>query len=76
MPTSRRTTIYLDDALFRALRLKSAATDLSLSDLVNRALREQIADDADDLKAFRDRATEPSVSYEAFVADLKRRGAL
>jgi hypothetical protein len=76
MASSRRTTIYLDDALFRALRLKSAATDLSVSDLVNRAVREQLAEDADDLRAFRDREAEPSVTYEDFVAQLRRRGEL
>lgn len=76
MASSRRTTIYLDDALFRALRLKSAATDLSVSDLVNRAVREQLAEDADDLRAFRDREAEPSVTYEEFVAQLRRRGEL
>lgn len=76
MASSRRTTIYLDDALFRALRLKSAATDLSVSDLVNRAVREQLAEDADDLRAFRDREVEPSVTYDEFVAQLRRRGEL
>lgn len=76
MPKPRRTTIYLDDALHRALRLKAATTDESISELVNRAVRENLAEDAQDLRAFRDRETEPSVTYESFVADLKRRGEL
>ncbi len=76
MPTTRRTTIYLDDALHRALRLKAAATDQSISELVNLVLREKFAEDADDLRAFRDREAESSITYEAFVADLKRRGQL
>ncbi len=74
--STRRTTIYLDSALHRALRLKAAATEQSVSELVNIVLREKFAEDADDLAAFRDRAEEPAVSYPSFVADLKRRGEL
>ena len=76
MSKPRRTTIYLDDVLHRALRLKAATTDESISQLVNRAVREKFAEDAQDLRSFRDRETEPSLSYESFVADLKRRGEL
>jgi hypothetical protein len=58
------------------LRLKAAETDQSVSDLVNDAVRRALAEDADDLAAFRDRATEPTLAFEEFVADLKRRGRL
>ena len=75
MPTAR-TTIYLDEPLHRALRLKSAETDSSMSVLVNIAVRNSLAEDADDLAAFRDRAKEPRSSFEAVVRDMKRRGKL
>ena len=76
MPASSRTTVYLDAPLHRALRLKSAETDVSVSELINAAVRQSLAEDADDLAAFRDRGKEPRVSFEAVVRDLKKRGKL
>ena len=73
---SKRTTVYFDPALHRALRLKAAETDQSLSDLVNAAVRETLAEDSEDLEAFETRAREPSLSFEDVLKDLKRRGKL
>jgi hypothetical protein len=73
---SKRTTVYFDPALHRALRLKAAETDQSLSDLVNAAVRENLAEDSEDLEAFDARAREPSLSFEDVLKDLKRRGKL
>ena len=39
MAENRRTTVYLDSDLHRALRLKAIETDSSISDLVNGAVR-------------------------------------
>jgi hypothetical protein len=74
MSDSKRATIYLEPTLHRALRLKSAETDRTISDLVNDAVRDAIAEDADDLAAIEARKREPSRSFEAFVAELRRRG--
>lgn len=76
MPTTKRATVYLDASLHRALRLKAAETDRSISDLVNAAVRLTLAEDAEDLAAFRDRADEPTLPFEEFVRDLKLRGEL
>jgi hypothetical protein len=76
MAAPKRATIYLDAPLHRALRLKSAETEESISALVNAAVRESLAEDADDLAAIAERASEPRVSFESFVRDLKRRGKL
>ena len=76
MNTTKRATVYLDANLHRALRLKAAETDTSISELVNTAVRESLAEDAEDLAAFRDRADEPTLSFEELVQDLKRRGKL
>lgn len=73
---SKRATVYFDPALHKALRLKAAATERSLSDVVDEAVRVLLAEDADDLAAIDERATEPTVSFEAFVQELKRDGAL
>ena len=72
----KRVTVYFDAELHRALRLKAAETDRSVSELVNEAVRENLADDAEDLAAFEERAAETSLSFERVVKDLKRRGKL
>lgn len=76
MPTPKRATVYFDPGLHRALRIKAASTERSLSDLVNEAIRASLAEDADDLAAFADRAKEPSLAFEDVLKDLKRRGTL
>ena len=73
---SKRTTVYFDPALHRALRLKAAETDRSLSDLVNAAVRETLVEDSEDLEAFESRANESSLSFEDVLKDMKRRGQL
>jgi len=74
--TTKRATVYFDPQLHRALRLKAAETERSLSDLVNEAVRRSLAEDAEDLAAFEERAAEPSLPFEEVVKDLKRRGKI
>ena len=76
MDEPKRATVYLDSDLHRALRLKAAATDRSISEIVNDAVRMALRDDQDDLAAFEDRAVEPVLSYEALLKDLKAHGKL
>ncbi len=76
MPSAKRSTIYFEESVHRALRLKAAESDTSISDLVNLAVRQSLAEDADDLEAFRERADEATISFEEFVRDLRRRGQL
>ena len=72
----KRATVYFDPEIHRALRVKAAETDRSMSDLVNEAVQLSLAEDADDLAAFEDRVNEPSYPYEDVVKDLKRRGKI
>ena len=76
MADLKRATVYFDPALHKALRVKSAETDHSLSDLVNTAVRQSLAEDAGDLAAFDLRAKEPNLAFEDVLKDLKRRGKL
>jgi plasmid stability protein len=71
-----RSTIYLERGLHQALRLKSAATRRSMSEIVNDAVRAALREDEEDLAAFAERVAEPSVSYESFLAQLKADGTL
>ena len=72
----KRATIYFDSDLHKALRLKAAETEKSMSDVVNDAVRILLAEDAEDLQTIQERSTEPVVSFESFVKDLKARGKL
>lgn len=76
MSDLRRATVYLDPEIHRALKLKAASSDRSISEMVNEAIRLTLAEDAEDLAAFAERASEPDVDFEAFVKSLKRRGKL
>jgi len=73
---TKRATVYFDSELHRALRLKSVETETSLSELVNEAVRLTLAEDAEDLAAFEERAAEPNLPFEEVVRDLKRRGKI
>jgi predicted HicB family RNase H-like nuclease len=76
MSEPRRTTVYLDPELHRALRLRSAASEVSISEMINDAVRLALAEDAADLEAFAVRKSEPSLDFESVVRDLKRRGRI
>ena len=72
----KRATIYLDPILHKALKLKSIETSRSISDLVNQAVKEALAEDAEDLTAFEERANEPLLSYDEMVRKLKTDGRI
>lgn len=76
MSENRRTTVYLESDLHRALRLKAAEGECSISDLVNDAIRLSLAEDAEDLAAFDERAAEATIPYGEFVMSLRRAGKL
>ena len=74
--TVLRATVYFHPYIHRALRLKAAAADRSISDMVNEAVKAALAEDEEDLAAFDERKHERSLSFETFVKNLKRRGRL
>jgi plasmid stability protein len=71
-----RSTVYFEPALHRALRLKAATTNRSVSELVNDAVRLALREDQEDLAAFEERAVESTLSYEELLNDLKAHGKL
>ena len=73
---SSRATVYFDGDLHRALRRKAAASGLSISDLVNRPVSAALAEDAEDVQAHRDRASEPVVDFADLVVSLKASGKI
>ncbi len=73
---SKRTTIYLDPDLHKALRLKAVTISRSVSELVNDAVRGCLAEDAEDIEAFEERMEEPLISYDEMVKKLKKDGRI
>ena len=73
---TKRATIYFEPELHRALRLKAAETSRSITDLVNQAVRESLAEDAEDLLAFDERSMEPLISYDKILKQLKKDGII
>jgi len=76
METPKRATVYFEADVHRALRLKAAASDRSISDMVNDAVKATLAEDAEDLGSFSKRKSDKSLSFDTFVRGLKRRGRI
>ena len=76
MSLPKRATVYFEPEIHRALRLKAAAADRSISDMVNDAVKLALAEDTEDLAAFEERAKEKSVDFETVVRSLRRRGKI
>jgi hypothetical protein len=72
----KRSTVYFEAHLQRALRVKAAWTRRSVSDLVNEAVRRSLQEDQEDLSAFEARVSEPTLTYEELLADLKAHGQI
>jgi len=72
----KRATVYFDEDLHRALKIKALEAESSLSDLVNEAVRHALDEDLDDLSAIERRKNEKPISYESFLKELKHRGQI
>lgn len=72
----KRVTVYFEEDLHKALKMKSAEISSHVSDLVNDAVRSALLEDAEDLEAFKERENEPVIDFEAFVTSLKQDGKL
>ena len=73
---TKRATIYIDSELHLALRMKAAETSSSISELVNNAVKLALAEDAEDLAAFEQRAKEPLVAFEDVIKKLRKDGRI
>lgn len=73
---SKRSTIYFEPRIHQALKVKAASSHLSVSELVDEAVRLLMSEDQEDLAAFTERETEKEISYEALLNDLKKHGKI
>lgn len=72
----KKYTVYLDSDLHRALRVKAAQTEYSVSELVNEAVKNALKEDSIDLEAFEKRAKEPVLAFEDVLKKLKKDGKI
>ena len=73
---AKRATVYFDPIIHKALKLKSIETSKSISELVNTAVKDALAEDAEDISAFEERADEPLISFSEMVKRLKKDGRI
>ena len=73
---SKRSTVYFEPEIHQALRMKAASTQVSVSEVVNEAVRIALREDQEDLSAFEQRADEPVLSYEELLKNLESNGKL
>ncbi len=72
----KRATIYLDPKLHRALKIKAAQIDKTISELVNIAIKQSLGEDLEDLSAFKERKDEPNLDFQDVLKELKGSGYL
>ena len=68
--------MHKDPQMHKALRLKAAQENRSVSDIVNEAVALLAYEDAEDIADFDSRRAEPTVDYASFVQKLKNDGIL
>ena len=73
---TRRSTVYFEAEIHKALRMKAATTERSISDLVNDAVRQALREDQEDLASYDERVAEPTITYQALLDDLKTHGKI
>jgi plasmid stability protein len=73
---TKRTTVYLDSDLHHALRVKAAQSDVSMSEMVEQAVRLSLMEDALDIEAFEKRKGEKSLPFESVLKKLSRDGKI
>ena len=73
---SKRSTVYFEPEIHQALKIRAASSQLSISEIVDEAVRVLMSEDQEDLKTFSERVNEPEISYEALLSDLKNHGKI
>jgi len=72
----KRSTVYLDPELHHALKVQAVETSRNISEIINSAVRDALREDHEDLATFRERATEPKLSFEELLKRLNLNGKI
>jgi hypothetical protein len=71
-----RTTITINDTIFRALKMRAIEADESVSKLVEDAVKYQILEDLEDIEDANAREKESTYSFDDLVAQFKAEGLI
>jgi predicted DNA-binding protein len=69
-----RTTLNIDDKVFKRLKAHSVAQSVTMSSYVEQAVINQMLEDLEDIEDAEARASEVSISYDQLVSSLKADG--
>ena len=72
----KRSTVYLDPELHKALKIQAAETSSNISELINLAIKDALREDREDLAAFEERSAEPTISFEKLLNKLALDGKI
>ncbi|MGB7390015.1 ribbon-helix-helix domain-containing protein [Marinomonas sp.] len=73
---SKRSTVYFEPQIHQALKMRAASTHVSVSELIDEAVRLLMKEAQEDLNAVSSRVAEEEISYEALLNDLKKHGKI
>jgi len=73
---NKRATVYFDPDIHRVLKIKAASSNKSISELIDVAIRHELAEDEEDIRVFKERANESTISFERVIEDLKASGKI
>lgn len=72
----KRATIYFDPEIHKAIKIKSAILNKSISEVVDEVLRNEFIEDLDDISIYKERISEPTISYEKALMELRKNGQI
>jgi hypothetical protein len=73
---NKRATVYFDPDIHRALKIKAAMTNRSISEFIDQAIKHEFSEDEEDIRAFKERSHESTISFEKVLMDLKSNGKI
>jgi phosphohistidine phosphatase SixA len=71
-----RTTVTINDTILQSLKVRAAQTGLTVSELIESAVKEQLLEDLYDIEQADMRVNEPVESFEVLVNKLKEEGLI
>lgn len=71
-----RTTLTINDELFRALKIRSAESEESISQIVEDAVKYRLLEDAEDIEDALKSKNEPVYNFDDLVKKFKAEGLL
>ena len=76
MSNDSKTTLYFSPSVRKALKKRIVDTNETMSDYVDRAVANAIAEDLGDIEAIEERRNDPTESLDEFLKALKADGII